>query len=264
MNYKIYNNNSNDWVLLIHGLGGSINTWKYQINELQKYNILAIDLAGHGGSPFSKCKHLLSRTATDINDILEKENIDSVHIISMSIGTIVALEFIYLFKEKVKSLILAGCVTNLNIGFKTVLVFVEAFKYIIPKSLFYPLFANILMPLKHHKKSRDFFIKESFNMKSEAFKKWLSEFFKTQFKFNEYMRTIREINLPVFFISGKQDYFFLNSAIRTHRKINSAPLKLIENCGHVCSIEKYALFNQMVLQFLNEQKLKGAMLSRTV
>ena len=35
MNYKVYNNNSNEWVLLIHGLGGSINTWKYQINDLK-------------------------------------------------------------------------------------------------------------------------------------------------------------------------------------------------------------------------------------
>ena len=49
MNYKIYNNNSPEWVLLIHGLGGSINTWKYQIEDLKGYNILAVDLEGHGG-----------------------------------------------------------------------------------------------------------------------------------------------------------------------------------------------------------------------
>ena len=49
MNYRIYNNNSTEWVLLIHGLGGSINTWKYQIKDLKDYNVLAVDLEGHGG-----------------------------------------------------------------------------------------------------------------------------------------------------------------------------------------------------------------------
>ena len=82
MNYKIYNNNSKVWVLLIHGLGGSINTWKYQINDLNEYNILAVELEGHGGSAISRHRDLLSRTASDINDILEKENIDEVNIIS--------------------------------------------------------------------------------------------------------------------------------------------------------------------------------------
>ena len=57
MNYKIYDNHSEEWVLLIHGLGGSINTWKYQINDMQNYNIIAVDLEGHGGSTINKHKH---------------------------------------------------------------------------------------------------------------------------------------------------------------------------------------------------------------
>ena len=79
MNYKIYNNNSKEWVLLIHGLGGSINTWKYQIKDLQDFNVIAIDLEGHGGSAFVKAKHLLARSADEINEVLETENIEKVH-----------------------------------------------------------------------------------------------------------------------------------------------------------------------------------------
>ena len=63
MNYKIYNNNSEEWILLIHGLGGSINTWKYQIEDLKEYNLIAVDLEGHGGSEFEKGNNLLTRTA---------------------------------------------------------------------------------------------------------------------------------------------------------------------------------------------------------
>ena len=250
MNYKIYNNNSNEWVLLIHGLGGSINTWKYQIKELNEYNVIAVDLEGHGGSSFEKRKRLLTRSASEIYDVLEKENIGKVHVIALSLGTLVAMEFAYLYKDKVKSIVLAGFVLNMNIGYKSLLAFLEGIKYIIPKRVFYPLFANLMMPCRNHKKSRNFFIRESIKMRSSAFRMWLSELFRTQFKLKEYLITIKENKLPVLFISGKQDYLFVNSVKRTQKKISDATLCFIEKCGHVCSIEKHNEFNGLVVNFL--------------
>ncbi len=250
MNYKIYNNNSKDWVLLIHGLGGSIRTWKYQIDDLKDFNVIAVDLEGHGGSSIRKTRHLLTESATGINCILEQEGIEKVHIISLSLGTLVAMEFAHLYKDKVRSIVLAGFVMNLGIGYKTLLALVEGFKYIIPKRFFYPMFANLMMPNKNHKKSRDIFIRESFKMTSEAFRMWLTELFRTQFKIKEYYRTIKEGHLPVFLISGNEDYFFLKSVKKTHREMKESTLCFIEKCGHVCSIEKYELFNSLVLKFL--------------
>ena len=251
MNYKIYNNNSNEWVLLIHGLGGSINTWKYQIKDLNEYNVIAVDLEGHGGSSFEKRKRLLTRSASEIYDVLEKENIGKVHVIALSLGTLVAMEFAYLYKDKVKSIVLAGFVLNMNIGYKSLLAFLEGIKYIIPKRVFYPLFANLMMPCRNHKKSRNFFIRESIKMRSSAFRMWLSELFRTQFKLKEYLITIKENKLPVLFISGKQDYLFVNSVKRTQKKISDATLCFIEKCGHVCSIEKHNEFNGLVVNYLH-------------
>ena len=252
MNYKIYNNNSKEWVLLIHGLGGSINTWKYQIEDLNEYNVLAVDLEGHGGSAFEKRRRLLTRSASEINEILESEHIEKVHVIALSLGTLVAMEFAYLYKEKVKSILLAGFVLNMGIGYKSLLAILEGIKYFVPKKVFYPVFANLMMPRKNHKKSRDIFIRESVKMKSVAFRMWLSELFRTQFKLNEYLISIEESKLPVMFISGKQDYFFVSSVKRTQKKINDASLYFIEKCGHVCSIEKHNEFNCLMIDFLHE------------
>ncbi len=254
MNYKIYDNNSTEWVLLIHGLGGSIKTWKYQIEDLRDYNVIAVDLEGHGGSTFEKRKRLLTRSASDINSILEKENIHKVNVIALSLGTLVAMEFAYLYTEKVNSIILAGFVLNMGIGYKSLLAVVEGIKYLVPKKFFYPLFANIMMPHKNHKKSRDIFIRESVKMKSIAFRRWLSELFRTQFKLNEYINVIKSSNVPVFFITGNEDYFFVNSVKRAHKKISDASFSFIDKCGHVCSIEKYHEFNDLVLNYLNGLK----------
>ena len=258
MNYRIYDNHATEWVLLIHGLGGSINTWKYQIKDLKDYNVLAVDLEGHGGSSIRRARHLLVRSAIDINDILVKENIEKVNIISLSLGTLVAMEFVYLYKEKVSSIVLAGFVLNMGLGYKSLLAFVEACKYIIPKRFFYPLFARIMMPRKNHKKSRDVFIRESLKMKSLAFRMWLTELFKTQFRLKEYIATIKENHLPVFLISGKQDYFFVRSVRRTQDKIREASMCFIDKCGHVCSIEKAEVFNRLVLNFLRGVEEKPA------
>ena len=80
---------------------------------------------------------------------------------------------------------------------------------------------------------------------------WLSELFRTQFKLKEYLITIKENKLPVLFISGKQDYLFVNSVKRTQKKISDATLCFIEKCGHVCSIEKHNEFNGLVVNFLH-------------
>ena len=251
MNYKIYNNNSEEWILLIHGLGGSINTWKYQIEDLKEYNLIAVDLEGHGGSSFEKGRHLLTRTAEDINKVLEQENIGKAHIISLSLGTLVAMEFSHLHPEKVRSIVLAGFVMNMGFGYKTLLAVVEGFKYIIPKRFFYPMFANLMMPRQNHKKSRDIFIRESYKMKSAAFRMWLTELFMAQFKLKDYYKTVKTHNLPVFLISGTEDYFFVNSVRKTHREMVNSDLNFIYKCGLVCSIEKHAIFNDMVIRFLH-------------
>ena len=112
--------------------------------------------------------------------------------------------------------------------------------------------------LKSIWKSRDIFIRESFKMKSVAFRMWLTELFRTQFKLKDYENSIRENHLPVFLISGKEDYFFVNSVKKTHKEMRESSLCFIEKCGHVCSIEKYELFNDLVVKFLNSLSVRAA------
>ena len=46
---KIISGINNEWVVFIHGLGGNRNAFKKQIDDYkEKYNLLLIDLHGHG------------------------------------------------------------------------------------------------------------------------------------------------------------------------------------------------------------------------
>ena len=52
INYITYKNeNSNEWVTFVHGAGGSSSIWFKQIRDFKKqYNVLLLDLRGHGDS----------------------------------------------------------------------------------------------------------------------------------------------------------------------------------------------------------------------
>ena len=40
-----------DWVLMVHGAGGSTRTWRKQVEAFREdYNLLLVDLPGHAGS----------------------------------------------------------------------------------------------------------------------------------------------------------------------------------------------------------------------
>ena len=52
-------------------------------------------------------------------------------------------------------------------------------------------------------------------------------------------------------VMGDQDHIFFKAAERFTQIQRNMRLSVIENCGHVCSIEAPVLFNELVLKFLD-------------
>ena len=53
-------------------------------------------------------------------------------------------------------------------------------------------------------------------------------------------------------VMGDQDHIFFRAAERFTQIQRNMRLSVIENCGHVCSIEAPELFNELVLKFLQD------------
>jgi pimeloyl-ACP methyl ester carboxylesterase len=48
---KIFHENSKEWVVFVHGAGGSSAVWHKQVKPFsEKFNVLLVDLRGHGQS----------------------------------------------------------------------------------------------------------------------------------------------------------------------------------------------------------------------
>ncbi|MDA1382773.1 MAG: alpha/beta fold hydrolase, partial [Bacteroidetes bacterium] len=51
LHYEIHGEIDAPWLVFVHGAGGSIKTWKFQIDDLAKdFRLLLIDLRDHGFS----------------------------------------------------------------------------------------------------------------------------------------------------------------------------------------------------------------------
>lgn len=256
INFTIYENeNSKQWVTFVHGAGGSSTIWFKQIRDFQKhYNVLLLDLRGHGNSSRQiknafKQKYTFSALANDILEVLDHLKINSSHFVGISLGTILIRQLAEMHPKRVQSMILGGAILKMNFRSQVLMRMGNMFKYVLPYLVLYRLFAFVIMPKKSNKQSRLLFINEAKKLYQKEFIKW----FKLTAEINPVLKWFRqvELNIPTLYVMGEEDYMFLpavKKVVQNHSK--SSKLFVIENCGHVVNIEQPAIFNTAVLLFI--------------
>ena len=260
INYSIYENkDSNQWVTFVHGAGGSSSIWFKQIRDFQKhYNVLLLDLRGHGSSnqQIKKAfhnKYTFKSIANDVLEVIDHLKIETSHFVGISLGTIVIRQLAEMHPERIKSMILGGAILKMNFRSQILMRLGNMFKYVLPYLVLYKFFAFVIMPKKSHKQSRILFINEAKKLYQKEFIKW----FKLTAEINPVLRWFRqvELNIPTLYVMGEEDYMFLPSVRKVvENHYRSSKLFVIEKCGHVVNVEQPVAFNDAVLSFINTTK----------
>lgn len=248
---------SDEWVVFVHGAGGSSSIWFKQLKAYkQHFNLLLIDLRGHGKSN-QLLKELIANRYTfkavtmDILKVLDHLKIRSAHFVGMSLGTIIVRNIAELSTDRVKSMVLGGAVTRLNTRSQVLVKLGNLCKHIVPYMWLYSLFAYIVMPQSTQKESRHLFIREAKKLCQKEFKRW----FILTAEVNPLMRYFkdRELPIPTLYLMGERDYMFIQPVkemVAAHRK---SQLLEIADCGHVCNVERPDEFNQHSIAFIQQQ-----------
>ena len=253
LKFKTHINNKNkEWITFIHGFGGSSNIWYKQVREISKsYNLLFIDLRGHGKSRgiCLDADFNLVKSCEDIINVLKFLKIKKSHFIGISFGTLLIMKLIETHKQYINKSILAGAITSFNYFTRLLLLCLNLLKNILPNMLLYKLFAYIIMPKSNHKESRRIFIQEAKLMDRMVFKQWL----KLIPNFKKYILHLNPINLNkyILFISGECDYLFSEDVKKFSLKNNLHSYCFIEGAGHVVNIDNHSIFNKRVIEYLN-------------
>ena len=254
LSYKtFYKSPQAEWVTFIHGAGGSSSIWYKQIRDFKdNFNVLLIDLRGHGRSKGVKLKRFERYSFDSIgNDVIEVMNhlkIEKSHFVGMSLGTVVIRELSERYPERIERMVLGGAVMKINLKGQVLMRLGVWLKSVVPYLLLYRLFAFVIMPRKNHRHSRNFFIQEARKLYQKEFVKWFS----LVVEVNPLLAFLRskDPGIKSLYVMGEQDHMFLPSVTNLVKQHASAALHVIPACGHVVNIDRPEEFNRASIAFL--------------
>ena len=251
LKYELIDNQKDEWVVFVHGIGGSTKTWNKQIEDFsQRYNLLLLDLPGHGLNSDKIIKKIDSfKLHNGIKETLDFLNIRSAHFVGLSLGTIVIATFAAHHPEYVNSIILGGASLKVSGIYKLAVIMSNKVKRIVPYKFLYKFFAWFMMPRRNHKTSRNIFLREVVKRNKKTMYAWI-EYIQLIRKPENFLAKLDNLKKNILIISGDEDHCFIGGVKKLVSKKKSMELSIIEKCGHVCSIEKWCDFNHMALSFL--------------
>lgn len=256
--YKTYLNTPDaPWVTLIHGVGGSSIIWYKQIREFSRhFNVLVVDLRGHGRSrdlfaAYMGRDYTFEDISMDVLKVLDHLEIKKSHFVGVSLGTILIRVISEIDPDRVQSMTLAGAITRLNIRSRFLVWVAKVFKPVIPFMWLYKLFARILMPSKRHKESRYLFIKEA----QKIYRREINRWFKLLKNVNPLLQYHVEQNpqIPTLYLMGDEDHLFLRPVQQLVQNNEMASLIKIHNSGHVCNVDQPVQFNRHAINFIKQK-----------
>ncbi len=255
LNYKTYiRNMSSQWIVMIHGAGGSIEVWYKQITDFARhFNLLLVDLAGHGNSPMERQKSHsffdFEIAAEQVVEVVDYLKIEKAHFMGLSLGSIIVRVIADKHSERVCSMVLAGAVTELSMPANILLRLADMMKHIVPYRFTKWMFAKIIMPQRRYGQSMRLFLHNAQRLSFDNFQRWL----KLGSDINNRIRSLfyEKLSIPTLYIMGEDDYLFLEkieAAVRHGGKLAHAAI--VPDAGHVCNVDNKRLFNRISLDFI--------------
>jgi len=250
-------------VVLIHGFGGFVETWAYNISPLAGlHRVYAMDLLGFGQTDKKPLVRDLNILVRFIKDFMAALNIENASLAGNSLGGGLALQFSLDYPEKVDKLVL---VANAGMGrevcsefracFLPVMdgLFTRQSKNGLSRLLSVLVYNPALISPEFH------WISNKYNTSDGAPKSLLSAltaginlFGQKSTLIRPLLERLNTVKAPTLVIWGKDDHVIpVSHAGIAAGHIPGARLELFDNCGHMPQFEYPEKFNKLVLDFLS-------------
>ena len=243
-----------DWVVFVHGAGGSSRIWYKQVLDFSRqFNVLLLDLRGHGQSQqedtaSSPNAFTIEGLSRDILDVLDHLEIRQAHFVGISMGCVLIRALAEVEPERVRTMTLAGAITHLDWTVWFWVALGNTFKYLMPYLWIYRFFTWIVMPGRRHRAARRLFVGEARQGSQREFKRWFALTWQARTLLQQY--AAHELAIPTLYLMGQRDYLFLPSARALVKKHSASVLEVVEGAGHVCNVEQEERFNAQAIAFI--------------
>ena len=236
-------------LLLIHGLGSSSRDWELQLDFFaQKYQVILVDVRGHGRSGKPPGPYSIPLFAEDIKKLLQALQLGQAHILGISLGGMIAFQLGISHPEVVKSLIIVNSTPELiartlkdHLGIWQRLLIVR----FLGMRKMGEVLGNRFFPDPEQAELREIFIERWAENDKPAY----TEAMKAVIGWSVTDR-LGEIRCPTLVLGSDGDYFPAAEKENYVKQIPGAELLVIENSRHALPAEKPAEFNSAVKAFL--------------
>lgn len=250
--FEDINPNKKEIILLVHGHPFDHTMWRYQLDSLQNFRLLLPDLRGYGKSDYAFEKIFIEEHAFDLALLLDNLNIDKVHLIGLSMGGQIIIEFIRLFPHRVCSLILCSGSPSgeTESSYKKRLQLVDRILLIGMKEYTKQDITKYLhlSTIKSNREVYDHLYTMMVNTKIEG----AIASHKGRAERRDNYNYLRQIKVPTLIISGEQDFFTPAEEMKEIAdQIPHSKFEILLNTGHMTNMEQPKAFNNLLINFYN-------------
>jgi pimeloyl-ACP methyl ester carboxylesterase len=248
IHYNVSGKENNDIIIFLHPAFSDHRAFDQQIDFFsKKYRVITIDLIGHGLSKAKKSKDKIDASSKHIEKILEIEGFDNVHLVGVSIGSLIAQHFALNYPERTKSLTALGGY-DINKENKEV----EKAQRSSNLSL---IFRAVFSMKSFRKKTAEITCKTE---KGQAlFYETASHYERKSFMVMQGLQNViknRETvksQYPTLILTGEFDIELAKKMAKEwHSRIDNSKYLMIENAGHCANMDKSLEFNKIVMEFI--------------
>jgi pimeloyl-ACP methyl ester carboxylesterase len=246
-------------ILFIHGIGGSSSAWyRHEATYKNKYNLISFDLRGHGKSKRHRGydEYTREKFVEDIHSLITHLNIKKFFIVSHSLGTFYALDFVIKYQELIEGVIFLSPNFKLNNGWA---------RYIIHPivSLLHVLkLDNSKVAEKHIDYSVKYTNTTDFDMIrtiDEFLKVGIAPYLSSVSHISDFDMEEQLVNIevPVLVIHGKKDTVFsVNNSLMLPNKIKNLELIILEKADHILVIRNFDVVSTAIQKFVDRVSLQ--------
>ena len=109
--FYILNKKEKTPIVFIHGVGLNHTIWNPQINFFDN-TVIAYDILGHGKTPLEKNNLSFNDFSIQLLNLMDELDIDKIHLVGFSIGSLIARDFATKYNLRLKSLTLLCSIFN--------------------------------------------------------------------------------------------------------------------------------------------------------
>ena len=233
-------------ILLMHGSGLTHIVWSFheQFYSTQGFNVLSVDLPGHGNSEGPSLKSI-EEISDWIKSLMEKLNIKKIIIIGHSQGSLVGIDFAARYPESILSLVLVAGTYKMPVN-QDLINYAEAGDEK----------AVLLMMKWGYEGSKAFIggnpVKKIINSSREI-REVLAVDLNACNNYKGGKESLEKINCPTLCIFGDLDKMVpLEVGNKMASMIKDSKKKVISNCGHMIIFEKALEMRKIVKEFLSK------------